>query len=316
MILCVNLNATEDLVYDCASLKMGGVSRASLIRRSPGGKGANVARALAALSGGGTKPVLVGFAPQMAEVWNKAYFESQGVSCRFIAVPGRARPCLILFDRSKNQETVLNSPSQMQAGAGHWTRLKKVLAGLAKPGGLVCISGSLPEGSPASAFAGLIRFLRGRGLRVFFDSSGLPFRRALAAKPFLVKPNLQELEEYAGRPLATEGARKSALRALVSQGPEIAVLSLGAGGCLALGGGRFHRVKALKPAPGPHSPVGCGDSFLAGLAWGLEQGLDFPDCLKWATAAGWANLGHLGAAQFKRQEVLSVLSKIQLGIGP
>lgn len=312
MITCVNLNATEDLVYECRTLRPGGVNRAQTLARYPGGKGANVARTLALL---GARPKLVAFAPADGLGWGKSYFESKGVVCEFVPVPGSARPCLILHDASANRETVLNSPSLLNPGSGHWTKLKAALKKRVGPGDLACVSGTLPAGTSPAMMKDLLAFLNGLGAVVLFDSSGDSLRLGLRAGPFLAKPNLQELEELAGRKLSTEAALKKALTSLLAGGVKLAVVSLGENGCMAAVKGGFYSVKGLKPRPGLHSPVGCGDAFLAGLAYGLDKGFRLEDALRWATASGWANVHHLGASQMAGAEIAAGFKKVRVKFG-
>jgi tagatose 6-phosphate kinase len=309
LITCLNLNATEDLVYECAGLRAGGVNRARALTRYPGGKGANVARTLALL---GARPKLVAFAPRNGAGWDKTYFESRGVACDFIPVPGTARPCLILHDASANRETVVNSPSLLKTSPAHWAKIKQALKKTIRPGDLACVSGTLPSGTSGLVMKDLLAWLHGLGAVVLFDSSGEAFRQGLRAGPFLVKPNLEELEELQGRKITTEAGVRKALSGLLSGGVKLAVASLGSQGCLAAVKGGFYRVKALAPLRGPHSPVGCGDAFMAGLAYGLDKGFRLEDSLAWATACGWANLHHPGASQMAGKEVVGAFRKVHV----
>jgi hypothetical protein len=79
---------------------------------------------------------------------------------------------------------------------------------------LVMMSGSLPPGIDPGRE--LIRVARSRGVRVILDASGRPFRAALPAAPFLVKPNRDELEEWAGEPIPTLDLVVAAARRLLA----------------------------------------------------------------------------------------------------
>jgi tagatose 6-phosphate kinase len=309
LIYCINLNATEDLLYECDRIDWNGVSRAREVRPYPGGKGSNVARALALM---GAKPILAGFRPRQSRLWNGGFFEKRGIRTHLMPVPGSARPCLILRDHGRRQETVLNSPSQMQAGQGHLRRFEAWLKKSLKSGDLACLSGSLPQGLGEDAFSVLIKAIQSTGARALFDSSGRPFALGLKAAPFLAKPNQAELEEFHGGSIHRQSDLKAALKKMAASGVRVAMASLGEDGCLALSQGRFFRAKALKPKPGFLSPVGCGDSFLAGMAWSFERGLALEKALKWATAAAWANLNHAGSVFMDRGEIEGAARRVSV----
>jgi 1-phosphofructokinase family hexose kinase len=299
MIHCINLNATLDLVLSAPEIKLGGVNRATVSFSYPGGKGGNVARAVALLGG---QPRLVAFSGRAEAAGLGAWFGQQGVRADLVPVPGGQRPCLILREEGRQRETVINSPSRLQPGAKGAAALEaRLLKGL-KPGDLAVFSGTLPQGLPLRFFSGLIRKAQARKALALFDSSGPGLADGVSAKPFLVKPNLPELEGLMGRPLKREAALRQAMEAVRRRGVQLVVATLGQAGARAISKGQAWTVNAPKAAPGILSPVGCGDAFMAGLAWALDGGKGLEDALRWATAAAWANLGHAGAGFMLREE--------------
>jgi 1-phosphofructokinase len=126
----------------------------------------------------------------------------------------------------------------------------------------VVASGSLPPGTDPDLYARLVRRLRPLGVRVAVDTSGEPLRRAVAAAPDLVKPNVEELAELAG-PLRTLGDVVAAAGALRAGGVTSVLVSLGAQGLLlADDTGVWH---ARGPRVVVRSTVGAGDCALAGF---------------------------------------------------
>jgi 1-phosphofructokinase len=301
MIHCVNLNATLDLVLSAPTLKLGGVNRATVSFTYPGGKGGNAARAVALL--GGT-PRLVAFSGRAEAPGLAAWYAQQGVRADLVPVPGGQRACLILREEGRQRETVINSPSRLQPGAKGAAALQaRLLKGL-KPGDLAVFSGTLPQGLPPRFFSNLIRQAQARKALALFDSSGPGLADGVKARPFLVKPNLEELEELMGRPLRKEAPLRQAMEAVRKKGVQLVVVTLGQAGARAISKGQAWAVNAPKAKPGILSPVGCGDAFMAGLAWALDHGKGLEDALRWATAAAWANLGHAGAGFMLREEAV------------
>ena len=84
-------------------------------------------------------------------------------------------------------------------------------------GSLLILSGSLPRGVPVTAYARLIRLAHGLAMRTLLDCDGPAFASAIAARPFLVKPNEHELAQWWRQPLRPEAELVRAARALSEQ---------------------------------------------------------------------------------------------------
>ncbi|GIV91644.1 MAG: hypothetical protein KatS3mg056_0353 [Chloroflexus sp.] len=75
-----------------------------------------------------------------------------------------------------------------------------------------------------------------------------------------------------------------AAQALHRQGIARIVITLGAAG--AIGIDADGAVRATPPAIPVHNPIGCGDSFFAGLTVALSRGHSLADAVRLATACG------------------------------
>lgn len=295
MIHCVNLNATQDHLFVLPALKLGEVNRAVATLSYPGGKGNNAARAVAALGGKAQLHAFSGVAERAASV---RFYKERGVQAKLIPVPGSNRPCLVLLDGERNQETVVNSPSQLKITQAHLLKLRAQLAKVVQPCDVVTFSGGLPEGLRPDTYENLIRDVQAMGGVAMLDAWGPGLKYGVNAAPFLVKPNAEELGAAFGVPVKTRDQVLVAAKALLRKGVRCVVVTLGDRGALAV----THRETLyISPLPTPRgllSPVGCGDAFFGALAWGMDKGKDLTDCLRWATAAAWANLGVPGAIFF------------------
>jgi 1-phosphofructokinase len=103
----------------------------------------------------------------------------------------------------------------------------------------------------------------------------------------VIKPNLEELSEAVGRPLATVGDAVAAARALMTLGAQSVVVSLGREGAVLVDSlGVLHGFAAVKA---PKSTVGAGDALLSGyLAGSLAHAGDRAGALREAVAWGSA----------------------------
>jgi fructose-1-phosphate kinase PfkB-like protein len=121
---------------------------------------------------------------------------------------------------------------------------------------------------------------------VALDSQTFGAAEILSLKPWLIKPNEEEIEALVGHPCPDLPSRIEAADTLYAGGICNVLLSLGGNGALYVGeSGRF-RIEV--PAISPLSTIGAGDSTLAGFLSAYAEGLDGVACLARACAFGSA----------------------------
>ena len=278
MIVTLTANPSVDRTIEVDTLRPGTVIRARASRVDAGGKGVNVARALAA-HGCETTAVLPSGGAEGAQL--EALLAGAGLDLLTVRIAGSIRANVTVVE-ADGTTTKLNEPgpglTQDELGA-----LAATLAGAAAQADWVVLSGSLSPGAPADWYATLIGQLHGTGPRVAVDSSGPPLAAAIAARPDLIKPNREELAELAGRAVGTIADVVDAARTLTAAGVRTVLTSLGpAGAVLVRQDAAWHATAA---ALEPRSTVGAGDALLAGY---LAAGADGPRALAEAVAWGSA----------------------------
>lgn len=308
----VNLNATWDTVLLMESLKMGAVNRAAAALSYPGGKGNNAARTVALLGG---KPKLFAFCGDADKARSRDFYRKAKVDAHLHAVQGRNRPCVITLNADKDQETVINSPSQLVFKKNDLALLRRELVKNVNPGDLVAFSGSIAEGLKPETYRDMIREVQAKGGIAMLDGHGPALKLGVDAAPLIVKPNAEELGSSFGWRVNTRADILAGADRILRKGVRAVVVTLGARGAIVKTAREALYVAPLPRPRGWHSPVGCGDAFFGALAWGLEKNLDYRDCLRWATAAAWANLQMPGAIFFdprlvKAQVALVRISKL------
>ena len=123
--------------------------------------------------------------------------------------------------------------------------------------------------------------------RTAIDAEGSSLRATLPLHPFVIKPNLRELEELVGHSCPTQEAVHSAAQSLQAAGAQNVLVSMGAQGAFLLDAEGHTHLQAA-PEGTVIQTVGCGDSMLAGfLSRWLEQ-QDYDDALTFAVACGSA----------------------------
>ena len=302
-ILCVTPNPALDRTLEVPSLRPGTMMRATSARAAAGGKGVNVARALAAL---GAEPRCLGPIGGATGRIVADLAEAEGLRSAWTWCEGETRTCVILVDSAAREATVINEAGPPLL-AGDWKRFgADVLARVPGAQG-VCVSGSLPPGTSPEALADLCRALGELGQPPWVDTSGAPLAAALSVRGVQLKINREEAEEVLGRRLTGIAACRAAAQQLLGHGMATVVLTLGAeGAILAAGDECWH---ASLPPVETSSAVASGDSFLAGLVAARASGRDFPEAMRCGVAAGAANAVAGGGARFPREQYESLLAR-------
>ena len=286
-ILTLTLNPALDLTVQLARLEPGAVNRSQAMHTHAAGKGVNVAQVLADL---GHQLTVSGFLgadnPQAFE----ALFARRGFVDAFIRVPGQTRSNIKLAE-SDGRVTDVNGPGpEVDAAAQHalLARLEQIAPGH----DAVVVAGSLPRGVSPQWLQALLVRLKGLGLKVALDTSGDALRAGLAAGPWLIKPNTEELTEALHSPVLSVAEQSAAAQRLHAQGVEHVVISHGADGV-----NWFSSAPALQAVPpkvSVASTVGAGDSLLAGVLHGLLSGHSAEQTLRRATAIAAMAVSQIG----------------------
>lgn len=261
-ILTLTLNPALDLTVQLARLEPGQVNRSDDMHIHAAGKGVNVAQVLADL---GHTLTVSGFLGEDNAQAFETLFAQRGFTDAFIRVPGETRSNIKLAERD-GRITDLNGPGPWVDEAAQHALLEQLDA-IAPGHDAVVVAGSLPRGVSAQWLQALLMRLKALGLKVALDTSGEALRVALAAGPWLIKPNTEELADALGSAVVTERDQARAAVQLHAQGIEHVVISHGADGVNWFSGGTA--LHASAPRVSVASTVGAGDSLLAGMLHGL-----------------------------------------------
>ncbi|MEV0623225.1 1-phosphofructokinase family hexose kinase [Nonomuraea sp. NPDC050404] len=287
MILTVTLNLALDVTYQVPGVDWDGVNRVGEVHRRAGGKGVNVARVLAAL---GRDVLVTGLAGGPTGRAIETDLRTSGLPSALYAIATDSRTTLAVSDLPTGRTALFNEPGPevTPAELDGFTRRYEELLGDADA---VVLSGSLPRGVPADAYATLAAIAAGRGVPAIVDADGAPLRHAPAGRPAILKPNAEELARAVPGGTPAEGAQ-----ALRGRGAAAVVVSMGADGLLAVTGeGTF---SARMPYTVLGNPTGAGDSLVAGLALGLVEAVPWPERLRRAAALGAAAVATPVAGEF------------------
>lgn len=287
-VVTVTPNPAIDQTVWIPGFRAGAVNRVVREERSAGGKGVNVASALARF---GVPVAATGLLGTENAALFAAFLAEERIGDAFVRVPGSTRTGVKISDPEAGTTTDINFPG-LAIAPDALAALEAAVADAVVPGRWIVLAGSLPRGVPDTVYRDLARVVHERGGLVALDSSGPALAAALGEAPELIKPNREELEELTGRDLADRDAVIAAARVLVDAGVETVVVSLGADGALFVRAGEA--VFAAPPPVTVASTVGAGDAMVAGTLAGLLRGLELDEVAALATAFSAVTVTRVG----------------------
>lgn len=297
MILTVTLNPCLDKSLFVERNLPAETLRPACVVDLAGGKGVNVARALAGLGEPARALLPLGGHPGAETA---ALARGEGLAPIVVPITGRTRIALTIREESTGAYWHYLEPGPEWDEADS-ERLRQAYQAAVAPCDLIAISGSLPCPAAAPLLAWMVETGRARGRRVAVDSHGAGLRAGLAAHPWLVKPNREELAALLERPLDDPEAAWQAVRELAAGGAAVVLLSAGPGPLLASWEGE--EWEALPPPVAPVNALGSGDALVAGVLAAVRRGLTPPEALRWGVACGAANAAVWDPGGICRHEV-------------
>ncbi|MFI3171427.1 MAG: 1-phosphofructokinase [Eubacteriales bacterium] len=282
MIVTVTMNPAIDKTIDVESLQVGKLNRIKRVEQDAGGKGINVSKTIQALGG---ESIATGFLGGSAGKMIENVLQTMGITTDFVHVDGETRTNTKVID-ANSELTELNEPGVVITEA-QLQKLMQKLEAYASENTLIVLAGSLPAGVPKDTYAVLIEMLHKKGAKVLLDADGELFRNGIEAGPDMIKPNRDELSEYAGIVgKATDEDLLVIAKTFQDKGIETVAISMGSEGAMMIQGNRKVKCPVLKIKA--HSAVGAGDAMVAAMAYSWQQELEFEEMVKLclATSAG------------------------------
>ena len=287
MIYTLTLNPAVDYFGELPALQSGSVNRLSSVRLYPGGKGINVSLVLSSL---GIPNIALGFIGGVFGEWIIAELDKLEQKHDFCRIADDTRLNIKLHAGDMPGMTEINGLTSVRES--ELETLAAKIHSLINPRDTLIMSGSMPGGVPAEFYSEVCKNIKKITARVIIDTSG----KSLSAlkdlsrdeRPFLIKPNADELGELFGTKIADkETAARYGRQALCFA--ENALVSLGEDGAVLIteSGVLF----ANKKVSHVKSAVAAGDTLLAGFVAALEKGQNNERALKSAVELAAKSVG-------------------------
>ncbi len=295
-IVSLSLNPAIDLTYELAELTHDQKSRASKTCYDPGGTGINVGRALQILKANCKTCYIT--AGKMGEFLD-AMIRQELSNTYSLKVDGETRINTTILQSSPSRQYEINAtgpaitPDQLAEIIDHFL--------LSCQQGIGILTGSLPPGIPLSTYKTINTKIQQQGGRCIIDAPVEIMKQTLDSPPFLIKPNLHELEILANKQLNNIEQIAQEARQWVQHGCHYVCVSMGESGAILSNPENSYFCNA--PLITAHSTVAAGDSVVAGLAYALNQQQTPENILKLAVACGTGTAKQPGTQLFTLEDV-------------
>ncbi len=302
-ILTLTLNPAYDLHCHLARFEPYRENLAAITSRDAGGKGVNISRALTQNEIPNSAIVVLG--EENAEDFRRS-LEEDGLVWTEIPVPGRIRENMTLHCDNAPETRI--SFGGFAADRTLIERVEKTL-GTVDSDTVITLTGRVPQGVILSDVKAFLGRLRDHGAKIVIDSRSFSHSDLIECRPWLIKPNEEELAAYVGKREITDGDVRAFGKALFEAGIENVMVSLGGdGACLYCKDGFF---KAVPPRIKPISTIGAGDSSIAGFLAAFASGETCAECLKTAVAYGTAACLNEGTKPPMLQEISAIYRLVE-----
>jgi 1-phosphofructokinase family hexose kinase len=308
MILAVTPNPSLDRTLVLDDYREGGVLRATQVMQTAGGKGINMSYAARSI---GVELVNLGFQGGRTGEQIMGWMAAEGFKTRWTVVGGgwETRCTTHVVNRASGQVTVINengNPIDIDA----WDRFVADIHAEAEKASIVAMCGSCPPGAPMDGYQKLLRDLMVAGKTVWVDAAGRQLAAAIETPGAYIKVNGDEIGGILGMTVGTVTQAAEAARRFADGRGVACVVTLGGNGAVYADGARAWH--AQPPVIQIVSPVGSGDSFLAGLLIGIHAGDTPPEALRRAVAAGTANARSIPAGRFTYNEYAAMVAETRV----
>lgn len=280
MVYTITFNPAIDYTVTLNRLYTGRVNRCLSEQVTFGGKGVNVSAVLKEL---GVPTKALGFCAGFTGQAIVQLLEASGVATDFVDLTNKTSRINVKI--IADEETEINGAGPDISEADLQQLFEKLSA--LENGDIIVLAGSVPASVPRDIYCEILSRLSEKSVLAAVDAEGELLLNVLKYRPFVIKPNLDELEQiFASRPkseaqvseYAWQLKQKGAVNVLVSMGPD--------GSLLLDEHGKVHKAGVCKGTV--VSSVGAGDSMLAGFIAGYEQTKDYDYALRLGTACGGA----------------------------
>lgn len=282
MIYTVTISPCLDYKMVVDNFEIGNINRSTKQLLVPGGKGINVSFVLKNL---GVESIVLGFKAGFIGNTIENMVNDEGLKTYFVETAGESRINVKILSK---EESAINGAGPIPSEE-NIQELKSILL-KANSNDIVVLSGSVPYSiHDGKLFKEIIEDLNSRNVKVILDTSGKTLIEGIKSKPFLIKPNIDELEELFGYKINNEEELIKTLYKLNDKGIKNTIVSIGEKGALFCTENK-ELIFVEAPKGKAISTVGAGDSLVAGFLSYYVNNKSLKESLEYGVCAGSATV--------------------------
>lgn len=282
MITTITLNPAIDKIVEINKMKLGQVHRVENQVVSLGGKSINVARIL---QGFECETEAVCFAGNANFDEISLHAKEDKISLVPVMVVGQTRTNVKIVEPDMDYRTTDVNEAGFFISDEKLNEMTTLIEEHAKKSEYIVLSGSLPKGVPTDYYQKIAKDLKSV-TKVIIDADGEILRLGIEGSPYLIKPNIDELEAAYDVKLDTsESIAKLCKKLIDNHGLSYILVSMGADGSILVGKDIVLKADILPVSL--VSTVGAGDSMLAGMIYGLTKHKDMDEAARLETALSY-----------------------------
>lgn len=301
MLYTVTLNPCLDYVVNVPDFRSGCVNRAEQERIVPGGKGINVSYVFDILK---QDTLALGLVGGFTGVEIERLMTMDHIQHDFVHIEN---------GNSRIDVQMINGVESSINGVGPEITNRDIDALCDKlqqlqDGDTLVLSGSVPLGARDTVYSDILRSVEQKDIYIVVDAKGPLLLNTLKYKPFLIKPNRQEMMDiFYVKPGSMEDIIRYA-KSMQDMGARNVLVSLGSDGAVLITeNGEIYSHSAMQGKV--YNTVGCGDSMLAGFIAGYHQNHDFVEAFQLSIAAASANAFHEKRGTY--EEIMALLDRLR-----
>lgn len=306
MITTVTLNPAVDKTIEIDDFQIGEVNRISSMRLDAGGKGINVSKVIQSLGGSSTA---VGIIAGTSGDFIKNYLDSIKIENNFTTIDGKTRTNIKIVDKVNHTNTDVNETGP-KVSKEDLNNVCENFCSNINQNSVVIFSGSIPKNVDSNIYNVWIKKVNEKQAKCILDADGDLFKNGIKAGPYLIKPNIHELEEFFGQKIKNKMEAVKLSSQLFDYNVKIIVVSLGEEGALFIK--RDLAILACGVKVEVKSTVGAGDSMVGALALAIDKGYDFEKAIKLSVACGTASVMTSGTQAADLNTILEIEKQVKL----
>ena len=301
MVYTITLNPSLDYIINIDNINIGKTNRSSSEMILVGGKGINISIVLKNLN---VNNIALGFIAGFTGDKIEYDLKKQKINTDFIKLKNGNSRINVKIKSKKETEINCNSPNIEKNDIELlYEKLNKL-----NKNDIVVIAGSIPNSLPSNTYKKIIEKIKHKNTKIIVDTTKNFLLNTLEYKPFLIKPNIQELEEIFNCKIKNNSEIIQYAKRLKNMGAINVLISRGNKGAILID---ENEKIYIKKAPNGKliNSVGSGDSMIAGFISNFLKTNNYEEAFKMSIACGSASAFSKYLAT--EYEIKKILNKIE-----